>query len=439
MKRLRIISDPGYPGLKQHVIENTGLSYYADKDQDLAGRIARRLEARGVQDCTSYRRILDEQEMDALIGELTIGETYFYRQPEHFEALRRIVFPDLIERNRSSRRLRIWSAGCATGAEPYSVALLLRLELADMILGWDITILGTDINREFLARASEARFDNWAFRAGPKDLKTRCFQPEGKRWVLRPENKAWVSFQRHNLVKDPCPWQFDLILCRNVMIYFSPEVFGATVERLYDCLTEGGWLLVGHAELNAEAFKAFRTVSLSGVTLYQKSEPLPAAAVEPLPAASAPVRPPAAKPRKIRLRLKDRAGVTMEEVRSLADRGQWQHAASRCRRLIERDSLNGAAYFILGLILEHTGSAEEAELALRRAIYLDRSFVLPHYHLGLLLQRNRDLKQAGRAFENVIEILKRRPGEEALEHGDGITAGQLKELARMHLELLGKA
>jgi chemotaxis protein methyltransferase CheR len=453
VKASPLVADPAFPALKQRVIELTGLAYYADKDRDLASRFENRLAAAGVSDCTAYLKILSDglagqQEMDALIGELTIGETYFFRQPEHFEALRRVVFPELIERNRASRSLRIWSAGCATGAEAYSVALLLRNDLADRIAGWDVTILGTDINREFLARAREARFDNWAFRAGPKDLKDRCFYPDGKQWVLRPEYRGLVSCQHHNLVKDPPPTACDLILCRNVMIYFNPELVRATVDRLYEALSEGGWLLVGHAELNAEVFRSFRTVNLSGVTLYQRAsataplavrqketvKPAPLVAPPPAPVNRAPL-----KPSGLPRRRKPEDRVTEEEVRRLADRGEWQEAAVRCRKLIEMDSLNAVPHFILALVLEHAGSSAEAELSFRRAIYLDRMFVLAHYHLGLTLQRNKDSKQAKRAFENVLELLKKRPAGEPLEHGDGITVGQLKELTGMQLEMLGSA
>jgi chemotaxis protein methyltransferase CheR len=130
----RLIQDPAYGLLKGFVIESTGLAYYVDKDEDLAGRIERRMSKRRAQDCAAYLRLLKdghdgEAELDALIAELTIGETYFLRHRELFDALRDLVLPDLIERNRHTRRLRIWSAGCATGPEPYSVAILLRREL----------------------------------------------------------------------------------------------------------------------------------------------------------------------------------------------------------------------------------------------------------------------------------------------------------------------
>ena len=147
-----LVGDPFYTHLKEYVVESTGLTYYADKDADLARRVERRLSATGVRDCASYLEILRDPlrgafEMDELIAEITIGETYFFRHPEHFDALRDQVLPDLILRNRGKRSLRIWCAGCADGPEPYSLAILLKREMAQEFLGWEVTILGTDINR----------------------------------------------------------------------------------------------------------------------------------------------------------------------------------------------------------------------------------------------------------------------------------------------------
>jgi chemotaxis protein methyltransferase CheR len=123
-----LVLDPSYPRLKAHLIESTGLAYYSDKDPDLAARISRRLSKVLLRDCDSYLNLLTDHEkgqaeLDELIADLTIGETYFFRYREQFDALRATVLPDIIARNRTARRLRIWSAGCATGAEAYSTLL----------------------------------------------------------------------------------------------------------------------------------------------------------------------------------------------------------------------------------------------------------------------------------------------------------------------------
>jgi chemotaxis protein methyltransferase CheR len=120
----------------------------------------------------------------------------------------------------------------------------------------------------------------------------------------------------------------------------------------------------------------------------------------------------------------------------MADRGEWKTAAGLCRKVIAEDSLNATAHFTLGLILEHAAAASEAEQSLRRAVYLDRSFSLAHYHLGICLQQGSPA-QARKSFENVLRLVDRRPDDEIVPHGDGITVAELRDLARMHLELLG--
>ncbi len=455
-----VIADAAYAGLKQYVIEHTGLSFFTDKDSDLAGRIARRLDAAGLRTCADYLARVKQsaREMDALIADLTIGETYFFRQMAHFEAMRDVIFPELLERKREQRRLNIWSAGCATGAEPYSIALLLKRELAGLFTGWQISIIGTDINREFLRRAREARFGEWAFRECPSDVKEECFDRVGAERVLREPYRSAVSFQYHNLIRHPLPSPadnlagFDLILCRNVMIYFSPHLVQTTVGRLYDCLDPAGWLIVGHAEPNVETFSRFETVLREGVPLYRKTHMAGAPLFTPPAAAALPAEPGAIAlpaPRALPLesppallsareRRAAPAPGPIEAVRGLADSGQWAAAAAACRRMIEEDPLNAYLHYLLALILEYTGASEEAESSLRKAVYLDRNFLLAHYHLGMTRLRA-GAARARKSFENVVALLAGCADDRLVEHGEGMTAGQLRDLAVMQMEVLDEA
>ncbi|HWQ52359.1 MAG TPA: CheR family methyltransferase [Bryobacteraceae bacterium] len=458
MKARQVLEDPGYPHLKAEIIAATGMNYYEDRDSEVAERIGRRLAATGAPNCTFYETLLKQsargrEEMDALIAEFTIGETYFFRHREQFDLLRTTVFPELLERRRASRKLRIWSAGCATGAEPYSISILLRLHFAEQIAGWDISILGTDINRAFLARAQEGIYEKWAFREGSHDLVERCFKPVGEhRWALRTEFREGVSFRYQNLVADLPPSgpdgdRFDLVLCRNVLIYFDRPRMREVAAGLYDSLADGGWLVVGHAEPSAEVFRAFSTVSIAGgITAYRKLEDEAIESPQTLAPPQEPEAvtffpvvelPPAPEPAIASLPPSPAQPVRIEEVRGLADRGHWQEAALKCRSILTSNGLDPAAHFTLALILEHTGDVREAERSLRAAVYLDRGFALAHYHLGLLLHRRRAAREALRAFQNVLELLAAVPAEQLVEHGDGITATELRELARVHLELLG--
>lgn len=470
-----LLNDPAYPRFKDHLIERTGLAYYLNQDEELAGRIADRLAALSLSQLDEYLdRLADptvgEAELDALIAELTIGETYFFRHREQFEALRERVLPELIQQNQQHRRLRIWSAGCATGAEPYSIAILLKRELGHLLAGWDISIVGTDINREFLARAHRGEFADWAFRSSSEDLKEPCFSCAGKRWAIKPEFKQGVTFQYHNLVQHPFPSvlnnlsAFDLILCRNVMIYFQRDIVSRIIGQFHECLVDRGWLLVGHAECCVDFFRSFHTVNVPGAVLYQKGQTgppcgdpfptvmggtersglskggMPAAQVVPTklrsqnteakrrPTSRAAPKQPATKLTAVAERL--------PEIRATVDRAEWQQAARFCNELIAIDRLNPAAHFYHAIALEQMGQHVEAECALRRTIYLDRQFVLAHYHLGLLLQKRRDVAGSKRSFHNALRLLEQMDEKQVFSDADGLTVGALKQWTQSHLEVL---
>jgi len=453
-----IISDSGYAALKSYIIQHTGLAYYQDKNRDLGERIGRRLAALHVRDCATYLQLLrssldGEKEMDFLVAELTIGETYFFRHQEQFEGIREVILPDLIERKKDSRRLRIWSAGCATGPEPFSLAILLRQQFGHLVDGWEITIQGTDINRDFLARAMAGKFDDWAFRGCPEDLRRLCFAPSGKSWVLLPEYRKWIFFQYHNLVKTPFPslvqnlTAFDLILCRNVMIYFSPEINRQLIGQFERTLAPGGWFLVGHSEPNMEYFQDFRTVSVPGATLYQKR----AEGDVPAPRVDFSLGPPfdlESFVRNIPVPSFDRRPARPAEtgegsslpdiaaIRFLANQGQWEQAAARCGDLLRKENLNPLAYFYQALVQEQLEQFDSAEQALKRAIYLDRNFIFAHYFLALCLQRRGETEAAARSFRNAKVLLDQVPESRVFEEGDGITGGELAELVGMHLAVL---
>ena len=455
-----LVADPYFLRLKSLVIETTGMAFYADKDEDLARIVAARMAECAVVACVSYLDliadpVLGRDEMDALVAELTIGETYFFRHKEQFDALRDIILPDVLARNQSVRRLRIWSAGCSIGPEPYSLAILLKREFGTRLAGWHVSIVGTDINQKFLARAREGRYDEWAFRATPDDVRRDCFERVGKQWVIRPEYQSLVSFQYHNLIRNRFPSLIDniagldIIICRNVVIYFSQETVEALVPCFRETLVDGGWLVMGHAEPNMELFRDFRTVNTPGAVLYQRvDQPAPQCTPMPILQPVVPVLPkPDLRRSRLPLRTAPPAAVKtapaaphpegLARVRELADQGRFADALVACDALIAANALDPRSHFYRALVLEQQGDREGCETSLRRAIYLDRHFVLPHYHLALFLWRRNEGQGAQRSFRNVLALLDRLPDDHVLDTGDSITAGQLRETVAMHLELIG--
>jgi chemotaxis protein methyltransferase CheR len=459
-----ILTDPVYPQLKAYVLDHTGLHYYSDKDEDFVARILRRMKARGVQNCSSYLAMLGpgagaHVEIEALIGELTIGETYFFRQREHFDLLRTQIIPELLERNAQARRLRIWSAGCATGAEPYSISVLLQIDFAAALQGWDISILGTDINTEFLDQARSGEFGAWALRALPEELHGIFSDVSGGRRRLRERYRQNVFFEYNNLAGAlPYPGSsgdpFDLILCRNVLIYFSRERMMEVAARLHASLREDGWLLVGYAEASSDIFSKFSLGRDGGSAAYRRmpsSKHAPVAAgrhriverppslphestVEPSPTSGAILKP----PERIVIQ-ESPTQPTIEDARLLANSGRFDRAIEICNRWLESDPLHAPAHLALGLMFEHTSSPVEAQRAFRRAIYLDRGLALAHYHLGASLHGSGNSMGARKSLENVIELLHTSAAEDPAPEGDGMTFGELRDLAIMHLELISEA
>lgn len=446
-----LVGDPFYLPLKEHLVKATGLAYYTDKDADLARRVNRRLISVGVKDCGSYLELLRDPvrgpgELDALITEITIGETYFFRHLEHFEALREMVLPDLMERNRATRRLRIWCAGCADGAEPYSLSIVLKRDLAHRLLGWESSILGTDINRHGLTSAQNGRYEDWSLRTTSDDLKRTCFQKEGKHWHIAPQFKEGVSFQYHNLVEHPFPSllsnlsNFDLIVCRNVMIYFGPEVMHRLVRQFHDCLAPSGWLLVGPSEPNMTHFTSFRVVNAPGVTLYQKPDRHALDAWTEAPSTfCVPVSLPEPELVRSSTALAEETSIpALGAIRQCIEDGDLENALRVCELLLEKENLNADFHLFHALILKQMTRQAEAERSLRRAIYLDRRSILAHYYLGLLLQTRGESVQAVRSFENTLDLLCSRSEGEVLVNADGMTVADLKKLAKMQIEILSE-
>ena len=428
-----LAQDPSFDRLKNQLIVATGLAFYADRDDLLAELIGARLRDLGLRDCLAYLKLLGpceegNAEMELLIAQLTIGETYFFRDEEQFAALRDIVIPDILERNRDTKQLRIWSAGCSTGAEPYSLAILLS-QLGDRIEGWQISISASDLNRNYLAQAAGGKFRPWALRSTSDEMKRECFTNQGLIWTIHPRYKQWISFHHMNLVGSEFQMpgienaHFDLILCRNVMIYFAPGVNRQLIAHFHRSLDDGGWLVVGASEYNLESYTAFRTVNVTGAKLYQKvaAEPLPLPALSALAPVKHLIQPAAPAP-------------DLASLRQLLDHGDWQDAADYSHRLLTQDRLNPAIHFYQALIFENQGSPVEAERSLRQALYLDRKFALAHYHLGLALQRDHRTRDAARSFGNALQVLSAAPDDAAVTAGAGVTVTALKELAKMRLE-----
>ena len=238
------------------VVRRLGLHYEDGRLDYLADVLRQRMESTGSPRFDAYVKRLTtspsgSEELRALAEQLTVNETFFFRNADNFRAFVEVVLPDRVRAKLHDKRLRILSAGCASGEEPYSLAILVREALPDLA-AWDVKIIGIDVSPAMLTKANQARYTAWSLRATSEDAKRRYFRVDGRDFVLAPEIQKMVTFEERNLVdEDPPFWQslaFDVIFCRNVLMYFTPDKARDVVRRISHALLPSGFFFLGHAE-----------------------------------------------------------------------------------------------------------------------------------------------------------------------------------------------
>jgi chemotaxis protein methyltransferase CheR len=251
--------------LKGRIRARLGFNADLYKDKCLRRRLEVRMRVRGSGSFAEYGSLLDRDpaEYERLMDTLTINVTKFFRNQDTWEAIRSDVVPDLLRPDLQT--VRIWSAGCASGEEAFSMAILLRerAEAEDRLADLQrIEILGTDIDRASLAAARTGGYPELSFEETPPEVRSRWFERGGPPFHIRPELRQGVSFEMADVISDPPPREQSLILCRNVIIYFEREVQERLFQMFYDALLPGGFLVLGRVEtLLGPARGRFRPVS----------------------------------------------------------------------------------------------------------------------------------------------------------------------------------
>jgi len=255
--------------------------YFEDAKLDfLADVLQRRMEATRGGPFSSYQRRVvspanEHEELRVLAEHLTVNETYFLRYADHFRAFAEVVVPNRIQARAPLRLLRILSAGCASGEEAYSLAILIRNRLPELA-SWDIRIHGIDVNASMIGKAWRARYSAWSLREAPADLRRKYFRAAGRDFLLDSTLKPGVTFEERNLVEeDPLFWQddaFDVVFCRNVTMYFTVEATRSVISRIARSLAPGGFLFLGHAETLSGVSQEFRLQHTHETFYYQRRE-----------------------------------------------------------------------------------------------------------------------------------------------------------------------
>jgi chemotaxis protein methyltransferase CheR len=481
MNRL-MLSDPEFAAVASLLHDAAGLSFDDSRRDSLSFCIAERMRATQTPDVTTYLEVLaspdGSAERQALLDEVTIPETHFFRNPPQIRALRKYVLPELLRQASETKRLRIWSAGCSTGEEAYSIAILIR-ELLPASAEWDVEVLATDVSTRALSAASQAHYGERSFvMTDPLDL-GRWFVLDATTgtWVVRDEVRSLVEFRHHNLVTDPPPFEpgeVDLILCRNVTIYFDRETTRRLMKRLHSRLRDGGYLFLGHAETLWQISDDFALVSLGDAFVYRRldaavevddderrrvlpdrrteDEPRPtradrrrsdadrrgrhhhdgkAEAVPKLPRLVTPAMPVAPSVVPV-VPTRD----PLDAVRSALNEGRYAEAADIAAEVVAATPLWAEAHYLQGVALTNLGRDADALIVLRKTVYLDPEHGFAHFLLGGSLDRLGEHVAAARSFRAAASTLGRRPLDSVATELGGRSVA---ELAALCMELAHRA
>ncbi|ODT70971.1 MAG: chemotaxis protein CheR [Nitrosomonadales bacterium SCN 54-20] len=417
---------------------------------------------------------LTRRQIEILACRLTIGETYFFREQKCLDVLEQSIFPELIRKcKENNRQLRIWSAGCCTGEEPYSIAILLDRLFKKHGEEWNATILATDINPVFLDRAAEGLYREWAFRGTPGWIKERYFKRrKNGLFEIVPHIRKRVTFSNLNLAEDVYASQandtcaVDVIFCRNVLMYFSSQAVKRIGQGFHRSLVDNGWLIVSPVEMSSDSFPQFRLHTVSGTGLYQKIDShdvhgkgdyfsfgpssdalykVTSASAQPsslqgwetrlsLESMEPQILPVASSPFTQLTSVQDvanqsanqeQSNTLYHEARRYADRGDLIRALKQCEEAIAANKLNPAAYYLLATIHQELGQAKEAMRCLMNTLYLEPDLVLAHFALGSLCLTQGKSREAERYFDNALSLLNGYSSSDILPDSGGLTAGDL--------------
>lgn len=264
-------TDADFRKVRELVRELIGISLSESKRELVYGRLVRRVRQLGLSSFQEYLGCLESGgggELEQLCNAITTNLTAFFRERHHFEELARTILPSILRRNAATRRVRIWSAGCSTGEEPYSIAMTVRQTLGELA-GWDLRILATDVDSSVLAHAAAGLYDPGRFERVEPVCRDRWFARDpGGRYAARDELKQLISFRRLNLLEAwPMRGPFDIIFCRNVIIYFERDLQRDIIGRMAPLQKGGDHLILGHSESLLGVSDKY---ALSGRTIHRR-------------------------------------------------------------------------------------------------------------------------------------------------------------------------
>ena len=500
----RVLSKIDFDKFRQYIEGRTGI--YIDESKQISFKISldTRMRILGIKDYDAYYSLITtnargKKEFDELLNLILIKETFFFRDDRQLNVLTKNILPELIERKKE-KEIKIWSAGCATGEEPYSIAMaIMESHLPD---NSNVSIYATDISEGVLKRAKEGIYNKSSVRAIDKTMLNKYFTQRDGWHYLNDGVKQRIRFDTINLIEPFFPIEtdrVDIIFCKNVIIYFRLDTVKMVIRRFYNALAGGGYLFVGHSESLWQISDDFELEEISGIFLYRKDgkdkmvsvkkwsqqkgkavnimdftyQRLPSSLVKKV------ARHITLTPQVVREKtpqqniglvhkkdvskwmkkgvppagddnyesiLENIEGVLQDDPKNAnvhllageiyANMGLYDKALRKSMDVLEVNNLSTDAYLLMGGIYYKIGEKGKAISSFKKAIYSDNNSVLSHYYLGNLYKDANLIVQAIKEYKNVIHIFETSSENKERLVGEAFTVKQLKEICVRNIEIL---
>ncbi|RMH65451.1 MAG: methyltransferase domain-containing protein [Cyanobacteria bacterium J003] len=434
----------------------TGISIRPQDKPYLSRKLLNRCRALNYQHPSEYLALLakpqfthSQQEWKQLADLITTGESYFFRDQGQIKLLRERLLPDLIARHQQDRTLRLVSAGCSTGEEVYSLAILLK-ELLPNPTDWQLSIVGYDLSQAAISKAQAGIYGHWSFRGIDPSLQARYFRETGRGWKVVPSLRQWVHFRCLNLLNvaeyDLPPGSVDLIVCRNVLIYLDSAAIQQILGAFVSLLRADGYLLTGHTELQGQDLGPLQVLSFPESVVYQLSR-------HPLSHPNTPSMPPPipvlSLEEQTRIALRERnynhalilaqqwqqSQPNNEECLLLmaqihADQGRYTKAIALGQQLLSLNPQNIPALFLLAHIAQEQQDKTAAKEYLRRILFLSPNTVEAYVELIELHLSEQELDPVAPLLATVETLLQKQPEDQIVPFRQGVTVALLRHYLR---------
>lgn len=473
------------------IAELLGLSFTRGRWSDLERGVLLASKELGIGDSMDHfvlwflGKNYNKKQLDVLANHLTVGETYFYREKPSLEIFQQKIIPELLtERFGKDQHINIWSAGCCSGEEPYTLAMIL-LETIPDISKWNISILATDLNPSYLKKAKDGIYTAWSFRETSEELKSRYFHKIGTGWQIDDSIRKMVLFKQLNLAEmelslmPVCNQNLDVIFCRNVLMYFSPQLIRQVGIHFHKSLMPNGWFITSPVEMRDELFIEFAKVKFGNTIIYRKSKqnqadlnpvfhqikspenPFQKVFLKKKEIKTIPSKPSATLYSKSipeehllesaeqlyrRKKYADCAALCRSEIprsankqiwkmllaRSCANYGQLSEAKQLCDEMLVQDRLNVEIYYLKATIHAENNDLDEAIKIISQGFYIYPDHLMSHILMVGVLRRMGNHKAASIHIKSIKRILSGMESQVILDETGGLTVGTIIEMVEYH-------